>query len=171
MDLWKQEALRVVNVVLCSPAGRRETWLLGGVFVLALLIVMRLASSAAGIGELGWPRRLLALALGLGAMLAASVALRLYVLPHLANAQTRAVLSVLAPLAAALFVGIPLQLPLLRARYGQALTAFAAAGIAAALLTFAAKTALGSVKTGSAETGRLLRHQEETKELLERNAR
>lgn len=164
--IWRSQALKILDIVLGSPSGQAEYWITACVGILALVVVMRFAASAAGITEIGWARRILGLVLGLGAMLAAEIAVNLYVLPKVSNAPLVNVIRVGAPILGALAVGVPLQVFVLHARYGQALVSFAVSVMASVLLMMGARAMLGSVATGSQETGRLLQRQEETKDML-----
>ena len=166
MDVWRSEAVRWVSVALGSPASPTEWFVQGGVAVLALLIVMSFASKAVGMPGIGLVWRLLALTVGLGAMVAGTIAVSLYVLPRLPAGHTANIVVLAAPVLGGLLLGVPLQMAVLRARYGQVLAAFAAAVVAAVLLSIGAKTLMGSVEAGKADTGRLMDRQHETRNLL-----
>jgi len=166
MDVWKSQALKIINVVLGNPSGQTELWTMAGVGILALLVVMRYAAAAAGISDIGWMRRILAILLGVGAMLAAEIAANLYAVPRVHGALAANVVRIAAPILGAAAVGVPLQVLVLHARYGQALVAFAASVMAAVLLMMGAKAMMGSVETGGEETERLLDRQEETRDML-----
>jgi hypothetical protein len=166
MELWTSEAWKIVNLVLGNPADQLERWIMIGVGALALIAVMRFAGSATGLADPGWILRVVALGFGVGSMLAAEVAAHLYALPALKSADLQRVAVIVAPILGALLVGIPLQMLTLKARYGQALLAFAAAAIVAVLLAMGARAVLASFRTGRQETESLLQRQSETRGFL-----
>lgn len=166
MELWKDEAWRIVNLVFGNSTDQVERWVMVGVAALALIVVMRFAGSATGLTDPGWVLRVLALVFGVGSMLAGEVAANLYALPALKSAEMQHVAAIAAPILGVLLVGIPLQMLTMKARYGQALLSFGAAAIVAVLLAIGAKAALGSVRTGRQETEGLLERQSETRDFL-----
>ena len=69
MHVWIDRALEIVLDLLGNPGSRSETAVLGAAAVISMGLVMALASAAVGITHIGWPRRVLGMAVGVVVML------------------------------------------------------------------------------------------------------
>ena len=155
MSSWWGECGRIVHWVLGfgQIVSAKDEAILCSLGALTMLLLMLFAGHAAGIPNLGWLRRLIALAGGLAAMLAAEAATTLYVLPIVQQPALQFALRIAAPLIAGLFVAVPWVCFTLKSGYGQSLFSFSISLLAGALILMATNAVLQSVRGEVKEFG------------------
>lgn len=125
MKAWLRETTEITNFVLGKPGTTSEAVIIAAAGVLALLLVMKAFSSAAGSGDSGWVRRIVSAALMLAVVLFTAVAASYFITPRVHDALLDKVALFGLPVVALLFVAVPLMAVLLKTRYSGALTAAA----------------------------------------------
>ena len=137
MQLWLAEAKNVLQGLQDYTASRPELVVVAGVAVVVFLLMMKIAGTALQNPNADIPGNLMVLVIGAAILLAAVVAVRLYVLPHVGQPETARWL-VPATLGVVLLLLVtPLLAALQRIRYLAALlmliVALGLAGAAALL--------------------------------------
>jgi len=149
MKAWPRETTEIMNFVLGKPSTTSEAVVIGAVGVLALLLVMKAFSSAAGSGDSGWARRIVSAVLMLAVALFTAVATSCFITPQVHDVLLDKVALFGLPLVALLFIAVPLMAVLLKTRYGGALTAAAISMFACIVATLVVGAICDSFRGGN----------------------
>ncbi len=166
MNMWKEETLRILQLVLQQPDSLALLITTASVCTLVFIILFRFLCIPFRITNAGWLQRLTTTILVMALPLAATVAASLYVCPRMTTDTLKLTALVAAPVLALLLVVTPLAMLILSARFFQTLGAILlclAGAWGALLLTNAAITA---VKEGSHQAGKAVERKSEMKQLL-----
>lgn len=166
MKSWSGEAVQVLSRVVGHAPASGEFKIVAAIGLLVLMISLRVSLAAGGMKDCGWPRHLLAAALGLAAMLCAAIAVSLYVEPLMKTDVLRLAVHLGGPLLALLSIGIPLQMLVLRGQYGQVLFAFAAAAISGLLAVMAVNAVRSTFKGEKIEFSIISARRKATEEFM-----
>ncbi len=112
------------SAIIGHPANAMQVMLIVVGVIVVVGLALRLTAPALQTGERGFPFRLLATGVGLAVVLAAAIAVRLYVIPRIENETARTVAFIGLTILACLLVAVPLQARLLRAPYFGVLVQF-----------------------------------------------
>lgn len=152
MDIWVREFSELARLLLGNPESFVGYAILVAVVAAALILGMYLVGSAMRMPNLGVVRRILALVVGIGFLMAVWIAVQKYLLPFVEVEWLRTVVMIGVPLVAAMVVVIPVQRLIFRSSYVAALITFAASIVLAGLLVVLTNAVLGAVLGGEKES-------------------
>lgn len=157
MNIWQNEIIRIINVLLGRPQGIAESMILWVATITVLCLVTHAVGTVVGVPRHSGSRVNMALFLGMAIMLGVAAGISVLLDLRSTGADMKRYLMFGGAVTAALIVGIPIQSRLMKSRYIQTFVGFGS-GIAAALLAIMAVHAvLDSVSAGEKESVRIRR--------------
>ena len=152
MHTWLAEATQWVNVYLGSPGNSTQTVTVIIAAGLTMGFVMVVAGTAVGMSAVGSARKLLGLVVGVIVLLAAVSATSLWMPGWVRDPTLRLGLMVGIPVAATLFVVLPLMAWITKGRYVEVFLSFLMCIFAGFVMAQVVLAVSGSLRGGKKET-------------------
>lgn len=169
MEPWIAEAKRLVLYILGDPQNPVEIGMAVGFPILTLLGTMSFVWKGLKMPLYGWFAQVVAVALNLALMLAATVAAALLAAPQVQGGAARIGVLVGAPVLAILVIGIPLMLLILRTKkYLDALLAFVCGVAVAALVLLLVSGIWDGLRKGKDSSELIKKHNAKVAEEIEK---
>jgi len=149
MEAWLAELWQIVDRVTGDPEGLRQVLLArAGAFV-AMVCAFQYVGLALGIKDVGFMRVFVALVLGIVVLVGGAATSSVYLMPVIGRGPIGGAVALVAPIALAAAVAVPLQCVIRKSHYFQTFAAFASSVLAALLAAVAINAILGSVMAGT----------------------
>lgn len=170
-NVWLAEAVSILKVAVRRPDTPVELVVTALLALVVFLTIMWLAGLAFKMPDTNVLQRILAGALVSGAALAAATAISILVASKVEKEIVQRALMIAAPSAAAILLGVPLAMLVMRAKYFQTLFTVILSVAAAWGVTLLSESVFDSVRQGMKQAAKASEHKGEINEMMDKSGK